>query len=296
VTGDRRTFLSRLAALGATAAAGGVAGCVDGDVGSDDGGNDGEGPPDLSPGVEIGVVSTKLVGLVSLPRANPDEPGRGMLITVQDYARDEGVRIGWRRTVEREITPSETTTTPGVGTTTESPPTETVTREGTVTATGLADAHEPLLPIYWGMDEEIRSDTSAMWLSREAFRELRDTRETAWSRDVLTRMSRLPEEALERVREGTREVEDVTLRADPEFVDFDIFVGEREVTTRAIRAVDDFGNEYVVLNLEGNPMIAEFTFDVRSTGFTGFDTGLWTLIKGTYSGYRVTSVTGPGDG
>lgn len=314
MTSDRRTVLARLAAMGATTAVGGLAGCLDdggfgpvsdggggdgggaddgdGDGGDgNDGGNDGTLPP-LAAGTEIGVVSTKFLGEYNRPRADPDEPNGGMLVTVRDLEPGERVTVSWRRTVEREVTPDTPTTTVGVGTTTATPEVETVALSGTVTASGLADAHEPLLPIYWGDEEEITTDTSAMWLSREAYRELRDTRETLWSRDVLTRLSRLPEEVLERVRDGANELDEVSLHADPEFVDFDLFAGDRKVTVSAIRAYDDFGNEYVVLADEDNPLIVRFTFDARSTGFTGFDTAVWVVIKSVYSGYQVTGMDG----
>lgn len=296
---DRRSFLRRAAALGTVATVGGLAGCLD-DVPAVDPGDptdtdDGDGPaagaPDLRAGMEIGVAFTALGGQLGRSKVDPDEPGGGRLVTVEAVEPGEQVTLAWRQTVEREITPSETPDV-GVGEETPTPEVEVVEQTGTITATGLAAAHEAFLPMYWDPGETT-TETSAMWLSREAFRELRETRRTAWSRDVLTRISWVGEEVRERIHDGVGEVEEVYLEAESDFVEFELAVNGRTTTVRAIRAHDSFGNEYVILEDEENPLVVEFTYNAVSVGLTGFDTGLWTLIKSVFSGYRIVEVDGP---
>lgn len=301
MTQNRRTFLRHAVGVGGVAVLGGLGGCAGVDLDPSDGADadDGDGddqgadPPDLGlrTGMEIGVGTTALGGQVGPSEVDPDEPGGGRLVTVEAVEPGEQVTIAWRQTVEREIPPDGTPTV-GVGEATPTPDVEVVEETGTITATGLADAHEPFLPMYWEPGET-RTDTSAMWLSRDAFRELTETRRTAWSRDVLTRISRLSEEAVERIRSGTAEVDEVYLHAEPDFVEFELAVNNQTTAVSVIEAYDTFGNAYSIIDNEQNPLVVEFTYDAVSTGFAGIDAGLWALIKTTFSGYRVVSVDVP---
>jgi hypothetical protein len=130
-----------------------------------------------------------------------------------------------------------------------------------------------------------------MWLSREAFQELTETRETAWSPDVLTRITWVGKEAQEQIHSALEDVDEdeVSLEAEGEFVDFEVTVDDQRTTVQAIKAHDSFGNEYIVLANEANPLVVKFTYNAVSVGVTGFDTGLWTLIKSVFSGYQIVS-------
>lgn len=290
---DRRTFLRQTAGLGGVSLFGGGAGCVGGgpdlDFPDGDGGTGSTGEaPTLRSGMELGMLFTGPGGLPSRSTVNPDEPGGGRLIAVDDVEAGEQVTVSWRQTVERELTPTESPDV-GVGTATPSPRTEIVEETGTVTATGLAGAHESFLPMFWAPGATT-TDTSAMWLSRDAFRELRDTRRTVWSADPLTRISWVGEKAQERVRDGVQEVDEVTLEAAADFVDFELTVDTRRTTIRAIEAHDSFGNEYIIAAREANPLVVKFRYHVLSVGLSGFDTALWTLIKAVHSGYQVVAI------
>lgn len=309
----RRTFLRRTAAVCGVAVVGGLAGCLDDGTAFDPNGTDTREPTDdgepttagqstdddepngdaldLRAGMEIGTVFTVAGGQPTRSSVDPDEPGGGRLTTVDAVESGKEVTVSWRQTVERKVTPSATPD-PGVGTPTPTPETEIVEESGTITATGLATAHEPFLPMYWEPGETT-TETSAMWLSREAYRELEETRETAWSADVLTRVSWVGKSAQERIRDGVKEVDDVTLAAEATYVDFELSVGGRSTTVRAIEAHDSFGNEYVILANAANPLVVKFTYDAVSVGFTGFDTALWSLIKAVFSGYQVLAIESP---
>lgn len=290
---DRRTFLRQTAVLGSVSAFGGLAGCL-GDApalgGTEDGGKPGTDAVDLHSGMEIGTGFTGLGGLATPSEVNPDEPGGGTLVTVDAVEPGEEVTISWRRTVEREITPEESPNV-GVGEETPTPEVEIVEETGTVTATGLAAAHATFLPMFWEPGETT-TKTSAIWLSQEAFRELKETRQTAWSADVLTRISWVGKEAQERIHSAVENVDEdeIVLEAEADFVDFELTVGSEPTTMQAIKAHDIFGNEYIILAKETNPLVVKFTYNAVSVGVTGFDTGLWSLIKAVFSGYQVVSL------
>lgn len=305
---DRRTFLQDAVGLAGVSVLGGLAGCARSgeSLGDDvDGGGDESQTPDssdtsLQPGMAIGLSSTTAGGLMSQSEVDPDEPGGGRLVTVDAVSPGEEVTLSWRRTVEHEITPTGTPPTVGVGESTPTPEVEVVEETGTITAFGLADSHELLLPMFWRPGEK-QTDTSAIWLSQEAFQELRETRQTAWNRDVLTRISRMGAETAsqidskvaERIRNGAAEVDEVLLHAEPDFVDVDLTVDGQTTTVSAIEAYDSFGNAYEIIDNEQNPLVTKFTYDAVSVGFTGFDTALWTLIKTVFSGFRVVSIELP---
>ena len=299
---DRRAFLRGVVGLGGVPALAGLAGCARSgeslgeavETLADDGGDDptpDSSGPGLQSGMEIGLGSTAFVGLAGPSEVDPDEPGGGRLVAVEAVDPGAEVTVSWRRTVEREVTPEEPPTV-GIGEETPTPDVEVVEETGTVTATGLDDAHGSFLPMYWPPGE-VTTGTSAIWLSREAFRELEATRRTAWSRDVLTRISRLGEETVEAIERGAAEADEVYLNAEADPVDFDLSVDGRATTVRAIEAYDTFGNAYTILANAANPLVVEFTYDAVSTGFAGIDAGVWTLIKTVLSGYRVVSIDFP---
>lgn len=295
MTQNRRTLLRHAVGLGGGSILLGIAGCLDNGPDLDPPGSDGgtgssEDALALHSGLEIGMLFTGPGGLPAGSEVNPDEPEGGRLVTLSHTDPGEQVTFDWRETVEREITPTATTDV-GVGTETPTPETELVERTGTINAGGLDDAREPLLPMFWESGEKT-TETSAMWLSREAFRELRDTRQTVWSEDPLTRISWVGKEVQERIHSGVEEVDEVYLEAEADFVDFELLANNQSIIVEAIKAHDSFGNEYVIVAKEGNPLVVKFTYNAVSVGFTGFDTAVWTLIKAVYSGYQVMS-TGP---
>lgn len=292
---DRRTYIRNAVTVGGIPVIGSLGGCLadlpanDQTPTDDDGGSE-PASPDLQTGTTIGMVFTAFGGQTSRSDVYPDEPGGGRLLTVVSLDPGKEVTIRWRETVERKVTPSETQDG-GVGTPTPTPETEIVERTGDLTATGLAEVHEPLLPMSWETGSET-TPTSAMWLSQEAYRELRDTRQTAWSRDVLTRISWVGKEVQERIHEGVEEVDEVYLEAESNFVEFDLSVDGQRTSVQAIKAHDSFGNEYIILATESNPLVLKFTYDAISVGFSGFDTALWSVIKAVFSGYQVLTLGG----
>lgn len=293
---DRRSFLRHTVGLGGISAFGGLAGCVGDSLGPDlVGGNGDDEPPadvlDLRAGIEIGMGFTGFGGLAAPSEVDPDEPGGGRLITVDAVELGEEVTISWRQTVEREIPPEESPTV-GVGEETPTPKVEIIEETGTITAVGLADAHATFLPMFWDPGA-MTTETSAIWLSHEAFQELEETRQTDWSADVLTRITWVGKEAQERIHSAAEKVDDVTLEAESDFVEFELTAGGQTTTVEAIKAHDSFGNEYIIVANEANPLVVKFTYNAVSVGVTGFDTGLWSLIKAVFSGYQVVSIDTP---
>ena len=248
-------------------------------------------PPDLTlaPGMQIGLVATTIGGLAPRTSVAPDELGGGMLVTVQTVQPGESVTITWQQAVERELPTTDSEPAVGIGTPEPTPVTEIIIEEGTITASGLDSAHAALLPLYWPLSEADTTDTSLMWLSQEAFEELKHTQRTRWSADVLTRFTHLPAWVIEQLNEETAERE-LYLTAESDLVDFEITVNEQRVQFQAIQAFDDFGNEYIILDNAENPLIVKFKFNAVSTGAVGIDAGIWTLIKAVFSGYQVVEI------
>jgi hypothetical protein len=244
----------------------------------------------LAPGMQIGLVTTTVGGLALQTSVDSNEPGGGMLVTVQTVRPRESITIAWQRAIERELPPVEPQPVVGIGTPEPTPVTEIVIEEGTIAASGLDSAHAALLPLYWPLSEANTTETSLMWLSQEAFEELKHTQRTRWSADVLTRFTYLPVWAIEQLNEETAERE-LYLTAEPDFVDFDMAVNERRVQIQAIQAFDDFGNKYIILDDAENPLIVKFEFNAVSTGAIGVDAGIWTLIKAVFSGYQVVEIS-----
>jgi hypothetical protein len=241
--------------------------------------------------MEIGLVGTTGFGLVARDEVDPGSPDGGTLITVEDVEPGEQATVSWRRTVEEEIEPEEPTPVTGIGTPTPTPVTRAVSEEGKIAVTGVERAHEVLLPLYWDPGTT-QTETSLIWLSQEAFTELSETRQTRWSPDVLTRFSLLSMEMVQQIEERTDE-EDFSLNAEPELVSYEFSVNGEDVRVEAIQAYDDFGNEYIILDNERNPLIVQFTFNAVSTGVIGIDAAVWTLIKATFSGYRIVEIETP---
>ena len=243
---------------------------------------------ELAPGVQIGVVTTSLGGLMLRDSVDSHEPGGGMWVTIEEVQPGQALTVSWQATTERVIPPEGPTPVVGVGTPAPTPHTEVVTLEGTIGTDRLGDAHSALLPIYWSTFEDDTTDTSLMWLSQEAFDELKRTRQTRWSADVVTQLSNLPAEALAQIADAT-EGREIYLKAEAEFVDFELSVNGAKARLQAIRAFDDFGNEYLILDDAGNPLIVKFLFNPLSTD--PFLLGpVWTLIKAVFSGYQVVEI------
>jgi len=245
--------------------------------------------PALAPGLQIGIMPTTLGGFTIGRPVDPDRVGGGMLVTVEEVQPKQSVTVAWQRTVEREISSEEPTPVVGIGTPAPTPDIKTMTQEGLITGQALDDAHAALLPIYWPQVETEATDTSLMWLSSQAFNELKETRQTRWSADVLTRLSNLPRWALDQIDEATAD-RNISLTAEPEFIEFEVTIDNQPTAVQAIEAIDDFGNEYIILDNAENPLILKFTFNAVSTGAIGIDVGIWTLIKAFFSGYQVVEI------
>ena len=247
--------------------------------------------PTIKPGITIGLVNTTGFGLVSRGDVDPDVPGGGTLITLDAIDPGQAITVSWRRTIEREIEPQPPIQVAGVGTPTPTPSTEQVSETGTIVSTGLTSAHEVFLPLYWQPGTH-RTETSLIWLSREAFTELMETRRTRWSPDVVTRFAQLPLSMVQEIEEKVDE-EAFYLKAEQDFVSYALLVNGENVEVEAIKAYDDFGNEYIIVADESNPLIVKFTFNAVSTGVIGIDAAVWTLIKATFSGYRILEIDTP---
>ncbi len=216
-------------------------------------------------------------------------------VTVTRFAPRETAAVKWMTVEERETEASKkaradydrliSQKTYAIGEKMPMPPEpqmEKETAEGALTDLNLRSSHALFPPVYWLPGETIiKSDQSGIWLSDEAFEELRQTRQTVLSFGVLDatankisqNISQL-RSAWDRLRHQAQEdgkgKERTVLKADPEFLDWTLKVNGQDATVSAIRAKNWFG-EIVVLNNRQNPLILKMTLNPMLAGASIFN-------------------------
>lgn len=164
------------------------------------------------------------------------------------------------------------------------PQMEKETQEGAVMDLNLKTAHALFPPVYWmPNDTIIKHEQSGVWLSDEAFEDLRQTRQTVLNFGVLDatankisqNISQL-RSAWERLRHQAQDdgekknKERAVLKADPDFVDWTLKVNGQDVIVSAIRAKNWFG-DIVILNNRQNPLILKMTLNPMLAGASVFN-------------------------
>lgn len=163
--------------------------------------------------------------------------------------------------------------------------TEIVQIEGRISTKGLAASHEITPPFYWKEGSEI-AETSLIWLGQEAFRELRSTRKISWNIDFL---GHTPAWFAGKVQElRGKGVDRYELLAGPEFGTHTLNVEGKRSAFQVIDARDSFGNTFVILDDERNPLILKLTYNPVSAGALDVF-GLGAFVKGV-AGYEVADI------
>lgn len=223
--------------------------------------------------------STKGVRYVTVTRFVPKEVAaiRWMTVEERESEASQKARAEYDRLLSRK--------TYAIGEKVPPPPDaqkEKETAEGAITDLNLKTAHALFPPVYWTPgDPIIRNEQSGVWLSDEAFEELRQTRKTVLHFGVLDatagkiskNISHL-RSALDRLRGQAQEdpkiKETTLLKADADFADWTLKVNGQEVTVSAIRAKNWFG-EILVLNNRQNPLILKMTLNPMLAGASVFN-------------------------
>ena len=107
-----------------------------------------------------------------------------------------------------------------------------------------------------------------MWLSRDAFEELKRTRQTRWSADTVTMLSHLAVLTVEQMAQldEVTQGHEIMLRAEPDLVDFDLYVNGQKQRYQTIQAFDDLGNEYIILDEAQNATTAQMKMFLTRLG------------------------------
>jgi len=113
-------------------------------------------------------------------------PGGGRSIRVESVAAGDRVTVAWRETVERAVRP---TGTRDAGVDTDTPRPESKLWNGRASSLRWGCLLRCTFMPMFREPGPATTETSALWLSREAYSELGLIRKTAWRPDVLTRIT-----------------------------------------------------------------------------------------------------------
>ncbi|MHB8831468.1 MAG: hypothetical protein ACYC44_05145 [Patescibacteria group bacterium] len=149
--------------------------------------------------------------------------------------------------------------------------TEMRTVRGSVENINLKSSHEFYPPAYWPSDTTDAKDTSAIWLSQDAFEELTKTKHATLFYgltdgllfgdlrtakeffDAITSLSN-------QVIEANKTTDTDWAKADEEYSDWTLKVNGQDIKVQVIKAHNWFG-EIVVLNNPQNPLVIKMTFN-----------------------------------
>ena len=218
--------------------------------------------------------------------------------------------LAWDTTIERETEASKKARatfqldqTKGAASSTAAMPEpvmERVSTSGTITGINLANAHALTSPPFWKEGTmNVVGESSAIWLSSDAFTELSKTGKTTVNLGFLDSsaariLSNIKEVQslvafLKKETTNTQDRQDPTLLVrDGDLTTVPLLVNGKEVSVQAIKAHNMFG-EVTVLNNAANPLVLELSFNPLLAGAAQF-TSADQAAAGIF-GYQVTSIT-----
>lgn len=175
---------------------------------------------------------------------------------------------------------------------------ETKVEQGTLESVELADSQTILLPFFWQNADQIKKQSSLIWLSSKQYQELVDTRHTKINLGLfddsvskVTGFTDQIKQLVDRISQTTAEQpaqKDVLeVDADIDWATYTLEVDGKPVTVRAIRAHNSFAR-YTVLANENNPLILEIILTPASRGSlnlfsrSGLGQAFW--------GYQISSI------
>lgn len=231
-------------------------------------------------------------------------------VRLDSFESGKAAAIAWDTTIERETEASkkaratfQVNKAKGAASSTTvlpEPVMERVSTNGTITGINLATAHAVTSPPFWKEGAmNLVGDSSAIWLSSDAFMELSKANKTTLNLGFLDSsaariLSNMKEvkSIIALLKKETTKIEDrqdpTLLTRDGDLVTVPLLVNGKEVHVQAIKAHNLFGS-ITVLNNPANPLVLELSFNPLLAGAAEL-ASKDQAIAGLF-GYQVTSIT-----
>ena len=231
------------------------------------------------------------------------------IVKIDSIDLDSSIDLDWSLTTKQETEASvneqkiydDTYANAPIGTLIPDPPTkefETVERTGFIRATNVSEATHVFLPTFWMDTEQTTENKSLIWLTREQYQQLTQTRKTSINLglfdDSIAFAQSLSDKAKDLVNWLTQnkqetEREDVLLiQANQDFGTYTLDINGKEQTVRTIQAQNAFA-KYTILANENNPLILEVVLTPVSRG--SFNIFNKQRLFEAFVGYEVVSIT-----
>lgn len=224
-------------------------------------------------------------------------------VSINSFVPSDSVSFAWSSQAEQETAASiaareayEAADHP-VGDTAIAPTAvyETINKTGSYTSSALDNTTNVLLPAYWSEGEQILEDNSIVWLSKEQYDNLINTKTAALSLGLfdekissLLEISDKARNALDTLQQkaaAASQSEDIyKLTAGDDWKTFSLTIDGAEKTVRTIEASNWFGS-YVILANPENPLILKATLNPFALG--SFDLS---SPFSSFLGYEVTEI------
>ncbi|MFA6131623.1 MAG: hypothetical protein WC702_00950 [Patescibacteria group bacterium] len=224
-------------------------------------------------------------------------------VSIYSFSPADLVAFTWTSTSEQETEASltarmtyEATNHPiGDSSTAPTPVYETVTKTGSFDSTALNNAVNVLLPAYWAEGEQSFEDNSIIWLSKQQYDGLVNTKTATLSLGLFDeKISSLLEmsdkvqgalNALQQKAETASQSEDIyKLTAKDSWQTYSLTIDGKEQTVQTIEASNWFGS-YVILANPENPLILKATLNPFALGSFDLSSPLSSFL-----GYEVTEI------
>lgn len=173
---------------------------------------------------------------------------------------------------------------------------EDITTTGSVTANNDGEINSIFIPAYWPEGEKSLDNNGIIWLSKNNYQELVDTRETHLRLGLFDDVIAIAGGSLDKANEALQKLgadaekvkeDPYLLEAEGDFSEFSLKVNGETNKVQVIKARNWFG-EYIILNNPYNPMILKATLNPLSYG--AFDILSPTGILKSLLGYEVTAI------
>lgn len=225
-------------------------------------------------------------------------------VSINSFAPADSVSFAWSSEAQQETAASiaareayDAATHPvGDTSTAPTPVYETINKTGNFSSSALDNAINVLLPAYWSEGEQSFEDNSIVWLSKEQYDNLVNTKIATLSLGLFDeKISSLLEisdkvqgalNALQQKAAAASQSEDIyKLTAADDWKTYSLTVDGAEKTVRTIEASNWFGS-YVILANADNPLILKATLNPFALGSFDLSSPLSSFL-----GYEVTEIT-----